>query len=756
MAGDQLTEDRGARNRSPKLYARALWLLLFVFFLRVVGQALVIFFHVTFLPAQEEWYSGLVAYPLLLPSQLLILLVFGKVCLDFTGRRGFFVTPRRTLGRSLFLFGAAYFAVMAARYGIWMGLYSHERWVGGSIPIFLHWVLATFLILVGSYHWTRTRHLSRVAVRERWWVRWGSRLGRSAAALLVVIGVALWFAWQPAPSLLARQVGIRRAEFAVTVQRSVAMTTSDGVQLVADVYHPRRAGATTPTILVRIPYTKTLTNTLATTVVGRMWAERGYTVVVQGTRGRYESGGRHYPLRDERQDGIETLAWLAEQPWYDGRIGMWGGSAFGYTQWVLADQAGPGPSALIIQVASTDFHGMFYPGGAFSLESALHWAAFSHGERDVTPPREAMARGFDGFPLRGADDRAVGDVPFFNDWVDHPEQDGYWTAIDGEGRAGRLRSLVLLMAGWYDPFLPTQLNDYLQVLRDAPPGVASATRLVIGPWTHARTVSFPDGVVPRQYRLESLAPSVAWFDRHLLRKADSAADLPPIRLYVMGEHVWRDEQEWPLARTRYSPYYLSGGGKANTLNGDGLLSLQAPGLPEPFDSYLYNPRNPVPTAGGAMLGPRGGIARQNAVEERPDVLVYSTRPLEQDMEVTGPVRLVLYVATTAPNTDFTAKLVDVHPDGSAYNVSEGITRRSFESTTGASLEIQVDLWPTSMLFKKGHRLRLEVSSSNYPRFDRNPNTGRPIASETSPVPATQRVYHDPANPSRLILPVIPR
>lgn len=529
------------------------------------------------------------------------------------------------------------------------------------------------------------------------------------------------------------------------------MTTSDGVTLVSDVYHPQTTGPT-PTILVRIPYSETFLNQLYATVVGRYWAERGYRVVIQGTRGRYRSGGRYYPLRPERQDGLETLQWIARQPWFDGRLGTWGGSYFGYTQWVLADQINPGPSALMIQLSSTSFYGMFYPGGAFSLESALVWAVQSYGYQDDWPSEEALRPGYDGFPLVEADDRALRDIPAFNDWVLHFSRDEYWRAIDGEDRAKRLAAPVLLLAGWYDPFLPTQIEDFARIRREARADVAAASRLMIGPWAHARTVTFPDGAAPGNYRLASFELSVPWFDQHF-RSSDRA--LPaPVRIFVMGENVWRDEQEWPPARTRYAPYYLRSGGKANRAAGDGALALTPAASHEPPDTYVYDPRDPVPTAGGAMIGPRAGIALQNAVEERPDVLVYSTPPLEEDMEVTGPIKLVLFVSTTAPHTDFTGKLVDVHPDGSAYNVSEGILRRPYDGAKPT--EIQIDLWPTSMVFRKGHRIRLEVSSSNYPRFDRHPNSARPIATETAPIVAAQSVYHGAETPSRLILPIIPR
>jgi putative CocE/NonD family hydrolase len=229
---------------------------------------------------------------------------------------------------------------------------------------------------------------------------------------------------------------------------------------------------------------------------------------------------------------------------------------------------------------------------------------------------------------------------------------------------------------------------------------------------------------------------------------------------VLGKNEWRNEQEWPLARTQYAPYFLGSGGAANSAAGDGTLNTIAPSAPAAADFYVYDPLDPVPTTGGAMIGSAAGIARQNDVEARHDVLVYTTPSLNQDMEVTGPISLILYVSTSAPNTDFTAKLVDVHQNGSAFNISEGILRRSYQEAQGPSAakrvhEIHIELWPTSIVFFKGQRIRLEVSSSNFPRFDRNPNTGNRISTEVHIISAKQTLRHDSEYPSRLILPVIP-
>lgn len=733
-------------------YAAALSALLGLFILRVLAQALIAIGYGAFLPPWEEWFSGLVPYPQLLASQMVIVLGCGKVCLDFIRQGGFFVTPRRWLGTLLLSIGSVYFATMVLRYAIRMSLYPPERWTGGAIPIVFHWVLAAFILVLGTYHWRS----SPAPVRRSP----AARLTKAVACLAIVSGVLVWAGYQLLPTILAARLDTRRPEHAVRIERGVVMTTSDGVKLLADVYHPLRT-TLTPTILVRIPFSKTFGNSFFATVVGRFWAERGYTAVIQGTRGRYQSGGRYTPLVDERRDGLETLDWLKRQPWFDGRLGMWGGSAFGYTQWAIADRLPSPPngrSALMVQISSTDFHGMLHPSGAFSLATALSWAVRSRGADDVLPASDALRRGFDGFPVIEADDRAVGNIGFFDDWVRHSTRDAYWQAIDGENRAAALQAPVMLMGGWFDPFLPGQLADFIRIRRDARADVAAATRLVVGPWGHAETIALPAEVRNRSYRLESLAPSIPWFDHHLQSREAGAAPGAPVRLYVMSANVWRDEQEWPLSRARETAWYLRSDGHANSANGDGRLTTESPDQDDPSDIFISNPASPVPTRGGAMIDGSGTVP-QNDIEERSDMLVYSTPPLTEDVEVTGPLSAVLYVATSSQSADFTAKLVDVHADGVAFNVSDGIIRRSYrsEATPAAAepTEITITLWPTSMVFRRGHRIRLEVAGSNFPRFDRNPNTGEPSATARTAASATQAVHHGRQAPSRIMLPLIP-
>ncbi|HRK36219.1 MAG TPA: CocE/NonD family hydrolase [Candidatus Hydrogenedentes bacterium] len=537
---------------------------------------------------------------------------------------------------------------------------------------------------------------------------------------------------------------VRPVEFEVDFQDNVTTPMSDGTLLSAKVYRPRGLSSG-PVILIRAPYSAGWKTALMADVLGEYWASRGYGVVLQSSRGRKPSGGAFYPLADEREDGIDTLRWLTAQEWCDGRIGMWGGSSFGYTQWAIADQDDPGVDAYMIQISSSETREMFYPGGAFALESALYWALRSYQDVDRIPSVDAIRRGVVANPITKADDLAAENIVFFDDWATHTEPDEYWRRIDGEDRASALRAPTLLMAGWFDPFLPAQLEDFKRIRARALPEAARHSRLIVGPWSHAAKVALPGAKNREDYRKAALEPSIAWFDTHLSGRSETAKTTAPVRLFVMGINEWRDENEWPLDRAEVVPLYLLENGK---------LGLRPMSGNDAFDTFTYDPNDPVPTAGGAVLGKRAGIQKQNGIEAREDVLVYTSPTLLESVEITGEIRAVLNVRTTAANTDFTVKLVDVHPDGAAYNVCDGILRRSYVGAASPT-EITIGLWPTSMVFLRGHRIRIEVSSSNFPRFDRNPNTGRFIPTETQRTIAQQRVYRSENTASRIELPVVP-
>ena len=560
--------------------------------------------------------------------------------------------------------------------------------------------------------------------------------------LLVVVAMGQTILDKAAEAFFLPTQMTRPAQYSVRTQRTAEMQTSDGTVLRADVHRPIGLEKT-PTILIRIPFTDTLWNRVQSDSIARFWAARGYTVVVQGTRGRYRSGGTFYPLMHERADGIETLRWLVQQPWYDGRLAMWGGSAFGQTQWAISDQRNPGVpgvNVFFVQIASSRFQDVFHPGGAFALESALFWALQSHGDHDRDVDMEVLDRAANGLPVIEADNRAGTNIPFFDDWVREGPGSAYWDPIDGKDRAKNAAAPMLLLGGWYDPFLSSMLRDF-DVLTSSP--ASADSRLIIGPYGHAREIDWPGAPDKILYRRSSVEPTISWFDQQL-GVGNAAQPMPRVRIFVLGANAWRDEAGWPLARTRFTPFYLQT---------DGALEPDGPSTPDAADRFRYDPLSPVPTRGGAMLGPRAGVVLQEPPSARGDVLSYVSAPLQGPMEVTGPVKATLWVATDAPSTDFTAKLSFVTRDGASYNLADGILRRNY--VPGQRTEIEIDLGATSVALAAGMRIRLDISSSNHPHFDRNPNTGEDVATATRTTIANQTILRSVDAPSRILLPVIP-
>lgn len=549
--------------------------------------------------------------------------------------------------------------------------------------------------------------------------------------------------------------GVRPREFKVVKHEDRSLITSDNISLVSDIYRPI-LNKSVPTILVRIPFTDTFPNRLRSDAVARYWATRGYNVVIQGTRGRYKSQGDYYPLINERRDGIETLQWLNKQQWFNGQLGMWGGSTFAYTQLAISDHVNPHISAYHMHIASTSFYDMFYPGGAFSFESALRWSLQSSGKKDIEPKIKDMEKGFWGFPLINADARADKDIQFFNDWVLNNTNNKYWVNIDGIDRTKSINAPVQMLAGWFDPFLPSQLNDFMQLKESNYKTVSTQSEIIIGPWSHAREVKIPGVKKVPTYRETSIKEGLHWFDKQLLKLRNEKTNYGKIKLFVLGTNKWRYENEWPLARTKYRNLYISSDGSANISTSSGELNWDNQKR-NGFDLYEYNPNDPVPSKGGIVLGPRTGIALQNEIEERNDVLVYTSDVLESDLELTGPISATLYVQTDAINTDFVVRITDVNETGESYNVSDGVLRSNYSpanKSCDTAKKIQIHLWPTSYVFKSGHRLRVHITSSSFPRFDRNPNTGNEIPYETSFISAKQRVCFGANHPSHIRVPVI--
>jgi uncharacterized protein len=538
------------------------------------------------------------------------------------------------------------------------------------------------------------------------------------------------------------------------------MAMRDGIELSANVFLPAANGRV-PTILLRTPYGKG-SRLNATTLP---FVERGYAVVIQDVRGRYASEGVFDPLQQEVSDGEDTLAWIAHQPWSNRRIGMTGGSYLGIVQWRAALSNSPYLKAIAPAVAGCDeyFDRFYSRGGALKLGHRLEWLSENFKVPQFKPEFTGFTRHL---PLRTADHAATGrTIGFFQKALDHPSYDSYWKSISTREHIDGVRVPVFAAGGWYDNFIESDLEAF-RLLRER----GRVARIVIGPWPHNFAYQFKGADYGPEAKAELYRLQREWFD-YWLKGPDSGVDRaavanPPLRIFVMGANRWRDEQEWPLRRAQPTAFYLDSRGRANSLHGDGRLERH-PRRRGTADRFVYDPRDPVPTAGGAVccnptLLPWGPLD-QRAVEGRPDVLVYTSAALKRPLEVTGPVRALLYVSTSERDTDFTAKLVDVYPDGHARNLCDGILRlryresmeRPLAATPGEVYAITIDAGVTSNVFLKGHRLRLEVSSSNFPRFDRNPNTGRRIADERELRRAAQSVYHGRLHPSQLLLPVVP-
>ena len=510
--------------------------------------------------------------------------------------------------------------------------------------------------------------------------------------------------------IMTWRAGTGKFTYKFSIEKNVMIPMNDGIRLSADIYLPI-GKEPFPVVLTRLPYGKA-----SCAIFAEIFASYGYAFIVQDTRGKFGSEGEFYPFIHEKEDGKATTAWVKAQPWCNGKIGMFGISYFGYTQWALA----PGNrdiTSMVPIVTTSNIYNLIYWGGAFEELSFLDWSLSVHGRSLNTEYVKNMDKAYSALPLIDKDRIAYKDVPNYKDWVSHPTPDEYWSQLSVEDQIQEVHVPMLLIAGWYDIFNTGQLKDFELIRKIGQPGVATGTKMLIGPWNHG----FSDRTIERAYgikrsRLE-LFPFVllkavkGWYDYSLKGITNRWESRPPVKLYVLGENVWRYENEWPLARTVYTGYYLHSGGNANTLEGDGRLDLVNPLDKEPVDSFVYDPKGPVPTVGGSnLILDNSGPMDQREVEKREDVLVYSTEPLLSSLEVTGPVRLSVHVSSDAFDTDFTGKLVDVFPDGRTFLICDGILRARYRNgldkpalmESGKIYKLDVFLGNTSVLFKKGH------------------------------------------------------
>jgi hypothetical protein len=563
----------------------------------------------------------------------------------------------------------------------------------------------------------------------------------------------------------------------IVIEHGVAMKTRDGVTLRADIYRPAGDGKY-PVLLQRTPYDK-----INAAEFARRAVTHGFMVVVQDVRGRYASEGDWYPFRYETQDGFDTVEWAATLPKSNGKVGMFGGSYVGATQMLAAIGHPPHLAGICPVVTASNYHENWtYQGGAFeqwfneswtaglaqdTMNRAVHQGTNALVGSSVLPLKQFPIFNLQIGPGSTSFTRKL--APYFLDWLDHPAYDAYWQQWSIEEQFELIQVPALTIAAWYDIFQGGSLRNFTGLKARAGNDAARrGQRLLVTIGGHAgngRKIGSVDfGPAAEDYDENTI--TLEWYDYLLQGKLNRFGAGKPVRIFVMGQNRWRDEDSWPLERAVQTRYYLHSGGKANSASGDGSLSASAARTEAP-DTYTYDPANPVPTVGGPLCcdslhlvpGPRD----QQDVEARPDVLVYTTLPLDEDLEVTGPVTLDLYAKSSAVDTDFTAKLVDVAPNGFAQNLTEGILRARYRESTakakplapGNVYRLKIDLWSTSNVFLKGHKIRLEVSSSNFPRFDRNLNTGKDDATDANLVKAANTILHDPQHPSALILPVVP-
>ena len=561
----------------------------------------------------------------------------------------------------------------------------------------------------------------------------------------------------------------------ILIENRVPARMRDGVTLYADVYRPAGAGRF-PVIVSRTPYSTERFPTAYDAAV--YFAQRGYVYVFQDVRGRHESDGAWNPFFDDQKDGYDTIEWAAKQPWSDGKVAMQGGSYLGQNQWRAAQAAPPALVAIFPMVASTSiYHDWITLNGGWRLSFNFGWGPVRQESRIMQNPGPHTIDGVRAIhydqvqrhlPLNTMQQLVGRRAPFYDEWLAHPDYDAYWKPINVEEMFEKISVPAHTLGGWFDIFSQGTLRGYVGMSQKG--GNEKARRgsnIVIGPWGHGPSRKFGALDFGPTADVDALTVQLRWYDYWLKGMDNGLATEPPVKLFVMGRNEWVYEREYPLARTSYRPMYFTSGGNAATSGGDGRLTWDKPGAAATPDRFRYDPNDPVPSLGGnncCGTPTAAGPQDQRPIEGRKDVLVYTSEPLADELEVTGPVKVVLYAASDAVDTDFVAKLADVYPDGSSYNMAEGIVRARYRDSLskpaplepGRVYRFEIDLVGTSVAFQKGHRIRVHVTSSHFPQFDRNPNTGDRFGTSASVRVAQQTVHHDAERPSHILLPVIPR
>jgi putative CocE/NonD family hydrolase len=511
----------------------------------------------------------------------------------------------------------------------------------------------------------------------------------------------------------------------LVVQRDLRVPMADGVELLADRWFPRRGAESLPTALIRTPYGR---RGLLGAMMARPLAERGFQVLLQSTRGGFGSGGAFDPLRQERADGLATLDWLVKQPWFGGSIVLVGMSYMGYVQWAVADSLPSAVKALIPQNSESALTLEFLRKDGMSLETPFGWGVLVGSQERAFAllrqpfQRRKLARALSSLPLRDSDVVALGHrSQYIQDVLVHDAEDPHWQRLDYSRRVANVTAPVSSIGGWYDIFLPGQIRDFRAVVAAGKPA-----RLTIGPWTHVALTNIP--------MLEAIDFGLAY------ARGTQPQERAPVRLFVMGEEAWRDFDAWPPSG--YEPRRFH-------LHANAELAVEPPAESAP-DRYRYDPADPTPAAGGVRMPPDSGRVDNAKLEARGDVLKYTTAVLEEDVEIVGEISAEIWFRSSLPYADVFVRLCDVDERGRSVNVCDGLVSLTAADALSCA---SVRLWPTAHRFKRGHRIRVQVSSGAFPRYARNHGTGEPRATATRLVAADQAVYHDPVHASAVILPV---
>ena len=553
---------------------------------------------------------------------------------------------------------------------------------------------------------------------------------------------------------------ITSSAMADVATETVSIRMRDGIALATDIYRDA-AVSKAPVILMRTPYDKSKQKGNA-----EKYAEAGYIVLIQDCRGTRESEGVLAPYNNEGQDGFDTIEWITRQAWCSGRVGMMGGSYVGAVQWQAAVEYPPGLAAIAPQATWSSFYRNLYLGGAVRLSLISSWLAGNTPKPEGVQPadmNEALLR----LPLSEVDEAIGWPMPWLDAYLTHPEPNGFWKRLDLTDELPNLKMPALHVVGYYDFFSRESVGNFMIMQQARDPQTRKQQRLVLGPWDHGTVgratvaeVDFgPDAEV------DTFALQLDWFDRHLKQDPVAIArPFPPVRYFSMGDNSWHDAQTWPPEGFSATSFYLHSDSKANTRSGAGKLNREEPAGEEPADTFRADPARPVPacpvTETRPMKAAVWGPVDQSALEDREDVLVYTSDVLTEPLSFAGNVEAKLFISADTPDADWAVKLVDVRPDGFAQNLATGILRGRYRNSLlvpsplqpGKVYEITVDLGPCAATIAKGHRLRVDICGSLFPLYDRNSNTGDgPFGSST--LISTESVYHSSLKASRIVLPI---